>query len=88
MKGSDGEVPLAVPRDRGCSFEPELVRKGQTWIDGVDKIIGLYAAGLSDMPCLRHRSAHFAPALCSPKMPIICSSVNLDLPPARSLSLM
>ena len=48
VKGSDGEVPLAVPRDRDGSFEPELVKKGQTRIDGVDdKIIGLYAAGLS-----------------------------------------
>ena len=38
----------AVPRDRDGSFEPELVKKGQTRIDGVDdKIIGLYAAGLS-----------------------------------------
>ncbi len=48
VKGSDGEVPLLVPRDRDGSFEPELVKKGQTRIDGVDdKIIGLYAAGLS-----------------------------------------
>ena len=48
VKGSDGEVPLAVPRDRDGSFEPELVKKGQTRIDGVDdEIIGLYAAGLS-----------------------------------------
>ena len=48
VKGSDGEVPLSVPRDRAGSFEPELVKKGQTRIDGVDdKIIGLYAAGLS-----------------------------------------
>lgn len=48
VKGSDGEVPLSVPRDREGSFEPELVKKGQTRIDGVDdKIIGLYAAGLS-----------------------------------------
>src|SRR5690606_5804191 len=29
------------------------------------------------MPCLRHRSAHFAPASCSARMPMICSSVNL-----------
>ena len=28
VKGSDGEMPLAVPRDREGSFEPELVRKG------------------------------------------------------------
>jgi hypothetical protein len=36
VKGSDGEVPLSVPRDRDGSFEPELVKKGQTRIDGVD----------------------------------------------------
>ena len=30
LKSSDGELPLAVPRDRAGSFEPELVRKGQT----------------------------------------------------------
>ncbi|WP_264986539.1 transposase, partial [Komagataeibacter swingsii] len=34
------------------SFEPELVKKGQTRIDGIDdriddRIIGLYAAGLT-----------------------------------------
>ena len=37
-----------MPRDRDGSFEPELVKKGQTRIDGMDdKIIGLYAAGLT-----------------------------------------
>jgi transposase-like protein len=44
LKGQDGEMPLAVPRDRDSSFEPELVKKGQTRIDGMDdRIIGLYA---------------------------------------------
>ena len=48
LKGQDGEVPIAVPRDRDGSFEPELVKKGQTRIDGIDdKIVGLYAAGLT-----------------------------------------
>jgi len=48
LKGQDGELPVAVPRDRDSSFEPELVKKGQTRIDGMDdKIIGLYAAGLT-----------------------------------------
>jgi len=41
-------LPVAVPRDRDGTFEPELVKKGQTRIDGMDdKIIGLYAAGLT-----------------------------------------
>ena len=48
VKGLDGELPLKVPRDRDGSFEPELVKKGQTRIDGIDdKIIGLYAHGLT-----------------------------------------
>ena len=48
LRGQDGEVPIAVPRDRNGSFEPELVKKGQTRIDGMDdKIISLYAAGLT-----------------------------------------
>ncbi|WP_412051300.1 IS256 family transposase [Hoeflea sp. Naph1] len=48
LKGQDGEMPISVPRDRDGSFEPELVKKGQTRIDGMDdKIIGLYAAGLT-----------------------------------------
>jgi transposase-like protein len=37
-----------VPPDQDGSFEPELVKKGQTRIDGMDdNIIGLYAAGLT-----------------------------------------
>ncbi len=36
VKGQDGEMPIAVPRDRDGSFEPELVKKGQTRIDGMD----------------------------------------------------
>jgi putative transposase len=48
LKGQDGEVSISVPRDRDGSFEHELIKKGQTRIDGMDnKIIGLYAAGLT-----------------------------------------
>ncbi|MCL6286220.1 IS256 family transposase, partial [Ruegeria sp. 2012CJ41-6] len=48
LKGQDGETSISVPRDRDGSFEPELIKKGQTRIDGMDdKIIGLYAAGLT-----------------------------------------
>src|SRR3712207_3925120 len=43
-----GTVDLAVPRDRAGSFEPQLVRKGQRRLDGLDKmVIGLYARGMS-----------------------------------------
>ena len=36
VKGMDGAMPIDVPRDRDGSFEPELIRKGQTRIDGMD----------------------------------------------------
>ena len=39
------EMPLTVPRDRDGSFEPELVKKGQTRIDGVEvQRIGIVVA--------------------------------------------
>ena len=42
LKGNDGALPIDVPRDRDGRFEPELIKKGQTRIDGMDdKIIGL-----------------------------------------------
>ncbi len=48
LKGKAGALPIDVPRDREGRFEPERIKKGQTRIDGMDdKIIGLYAAGLS-----------------------------------------
>ena len=46
--GDDGAIELAVPRDRNGSFEPQLVPKGQTRLEGFhDRIISLYARGLS-----------------------------------------
>src|SRR5690242_13991467 len=44
--GDDGAIAIAVPRDRNGSFEPQLVAKGQTRLDGFDdRIISLYGAG-------------------------------------------
>jgi putative transposase len=44
----DGSVELSIPRDRAGTFEPALVPKGVTRLDGFDsKIISLYARGLS-----------------------------------------
>jgi len=46
--GDDGAIELAIPRDRNGSFEPQIVAKGQTRLDGFDdRIISLYARGLS-----------------------------------------
>jgi putative transposase len=52
-----GPVDLDTPRDRAGSFEPQIVRKGQRRLDGVDKIVlGLYAKGMT----VRDIQAHLA----------------------------
>jgi hypothetical protein len=44
----DGVVELDVPRDRNGSFEPQIVPKGETRLDGFDdKIISMYARGMT-----------------------------------------
>ena len=70
VKGSDGEAALSVPRDREGSFEPELVKKGKTRIDGIDdRIIGLYAAGLSVRDIQTHLEELYGLRVARPDQP-------------------
>lgn len=44
----DGPLELRTPRDRDGSFEPQLVKKNQTRITGMDnRILSLYAKGMT-----------------------------------------
>ena len=48
LKGDHGEVDIDVPRDRNASFEPELIKKGQSRVTEMDdQILFLYAKGMS-----------------------------------------
>ena len=48
LKGEQGHIEIEVPRDRQGSFEPQLVKKGQTRFEGFDdKILALYARGMT-----------------------------------------
>ena len=50
-----GAVALAVPRDRNGTFEPRIVRKGQTRLEGFnDRIIALYARGMTTRDIRAH----------------------------------
>src|SRR5215831_18030676 len=52
-----GQVPIEVPRDRAGTFEPQIVRKRQRRLCGVDEIVlSPYAGGLTTGEI----SAHFA----------------------------
>jgi putative transposase len=53
---STGHVEIEVPRDRAGTFEPQLVRKRQRRLNGVDEVVvSLYAKGLTTGEI----SAHF-----------------------------
>ena len=48
LKGEQGHIEIQVPRDRHATFEPQLVQKGQTRLEGFDeKILTLYARGMT-----------------------------------------
>jgi transposase-like protein len=48
VKSSSGEIELSVPRDRNGEFEPQIVKKYQGDILGIEeKIISLYGCGMS-----------------------------------------
>ena len=50
-----GTVEIKTPRDRDGSFEPQLVRKRQTRLAGLDdRVLGLYAGGMSVRDIARH----------------------------------
>jgi putative transposase len=50
-----GAVDLAVPRDRAGSFDPKIVRKGQTRLEGFsERIIALYARGMTTRDIRAH----------------------------------
>ena len=54
---STGQVQVQVPRDRDGTFEPQIVKKRQRRLTGVDEIVlSLYAKGLTTGEI----SAHFA----------------------------
>ena len=48
LKGDHGQVEITVPRDRESSFEPVIVKKGETRLTAMDnQILSLYAKGMS-----------------------------------------
>jgi len=69
----DGEIEIAVPRDRIGSFEPQLIPKGQRRFDGFDdKILSLYARGMT----VREIQGHLAELYGTEVSPDLISRVT------------
>ncbi|MGI2299146.1 IS256 family transposase [Candidatus Cardinium hertigii] len=48
LKGDFGEMEINTPRDRNSTFDPQIIRKGQTrFTDFDEQILALYARGMT-----------------------------------------
>jgi transposase-like protein len=66
-------LEINTPRDRDASFEPVIIKKGQTRFNGFDdKIISLYARGMS----MREIQSHLAEIYNTEVSPELISSVT------------
>lgn len=73
LKGEFGELPIAVPRDRHGTFEPQLIPKHQTrWTGFDDKVISLYARGMT----VREIQAHLEEMYGTEVSPSLISSIT------------
>ena len=77
-----GEVGIDVPRDRAGTFEPQIVRKRQWRLTGVDEmVLSLYAKGLTtgaDIADLGEEHGHRVLRVCGKGTRVVLVS----LPPA------
>ena len=48
MRSMVGELQIDTPRDRECTFEPQLVKKRQVWLAGMEEKI--YANAAAKIP--------------------------------------
>ena len=73
LKGEFGALPIAIPRDRLGSFEPQLIPKHQTrWVGFDDKILSLYARGMT----VREIQAHLEEMYGADVSPSLISTVT------------
>ena len=73
LKGDFGALPIDIPRDRQGTFDPQIIAKHQTrWTGFDDKIISLYARGLS----VREIQGHLEEMYGAEVSPALISSVT------------
>jgi putative transposase len=80
-----GPIEIATPRDRQGAFEPQLVGKRQTRLAGLDdKILGLYAGGMTVRDISHHLSELYATEIGRDTISRITDAVLDDVQAWRS----
>src|SRR5215217_6078764 len=80
-----GTVEVKTPRDRNGSFEPQLGRKRQTRLAGLDdRVLGLYAGGMSVRDIARHLSELYGTEIGRDTISRVTDAVLEDIAAWRS----
>jgi putative transposase len=80
LQGDFGELLLDIPRDRQGAFEPKLVAKHQTrWSGFDDRIISLYARGLSVRGILGHLEEMYGTEVSPSLISAVTDAVSEDV---------
>lgn len=78
VRTDDGELALAIPRDRASTFAPQLVPKGVRRLPGFDqKVLSLYARGLT----VRELQAHLEECYQTAVSPDVITAVTDEILP-------
>ena len=79
MLTDQGQVRIDTPRDRKSNFEPQLVRKGQRRLAGLDeKIIALYGGGMTTREIETYISDLYGPGVSRETVSRVTAAVLQD----------
>lgn len=80
-----GEVRIRTPRDRDASFEPQLVRKRQARLAGLDdRVLDRYAGGMSTRDIAAHLTELYGTQVGRDTISRVTSAVAEDVAAWRS----
>ena len=75
-----GSVRMRTPRDRDASFEPQLVRKGQRRLAGLDdRVLDLYAGGMSTRDIAAHLASLYGVQVSADTISTVTDAVLDDV---------
>ena len=85
VKGDQGEVEIDIPRDRNSQFEPNLIKKGQTRISGLDdQILSLYGRGMTQREIRDHLQEMYGIEVSHELISSVSDAVEADVKEWRS----
>jgi transposase-like protein len=82
LTDTTGAVEIEVPRDRAATFEPQIVKKRQRRLSGVDEVVlSLYAKGLTTGEISAHFAEIYGASVSKETISRITDKVIVEMPP-------